>query len=279
MDLISVQTTIEIQICFLAKLLKQMYEKQIECLRIARATRALLQCGVSSSSSLIQSCLDYIRRRQMEDGGWTCLFDTCDSIEVFDLVEEDFIVEQAVNWLESWQAPDGGWGQFPRDISRLPTTCIALCTLYTVHRGSRDSWARAEAFICSTWLQDLAQGGLTYKGGYFLMAASHFPNKASHLPLVDATIKWLTHSQESNGGFAPTHGHVAGPSVSITAIVLDGLLCWVDRVPQPVIDCAVEFILNRQIPGGGWPEHELDEVSSLALPCLRRLLEEMDNDS
>ena len=83
--------------------------------------------------------------------------------------------------------------------------------------------------------------------------------------LVAQTIAHLAQDQNSDGGFAPWKGHPIGSDPWSTGVVLWGLSRWVDQVDHAVLEKALNWLQETQLPSGYWPYHYLDDGTSLAL--------------
>lgn len=250
--------------------LNELYEKEIEPLRLALAVKSLLSCGIQYHTPIVAQSVERLAGLQRPDGGWTGIVDTCHCIYVFGFLDQQDIVEKAGRWLQAQRQPGGGWGRFPRDISRIPTTSLVINTLID-HGFSPTAGLIAEAatFLIATWQKEFGPGGLTYKASHVLSTFSRLPPSTAP-ELANRTLMWLLQQQEPDGGYAPWRGHPGGPTRQITAVVLDGLLDWGTDLPAPGLAAMVAYLLAGQEKSGRWPEHEIDAVSSRALLAIYR---------
>lgn len=251
-------------------LLHELYQKEIEPLRLALSVRSLLTCGVTPSTPVVATSIQRLAELQQPDGGWTGTVDTCCCAYIFGLLHGRDTIERACCWLQAQKRPGGGWGRFPRDISRIPTTSLVINTLLDQHfSAAQDSVTEAAAYLIGAWQKEFAPQSLTYKASHVLSTLARLPSGAAS-DLGERTLDWLIRQQEPGGGYAPWRGHPGGPTAQTTAVVLDGLLDWGCPVPAPTMEGMVHYLLAHQETSGCWPEHEIDAVSSRALAAIYR---------
>jgi hypothetical protein len=117
-------------------------------------------------------------------------------------------------------------------------------------------------WVTTEWQRDFESPvRLSYKAGFFLLAMAQKQKN----DLVVQTIFHLAQDQNSDGGFAPWRGHPIGSDPWSTGVVLWGLSKWIDHIDAMVIEKALAWLRNTQLPSGYWPYHYLDDGTSLAL--------------
>lgn len=201
-----------------------------------------------------------IRKSQHDDGGWTNVPETmlfsalCRSMTTL----QDCYVA-GLSWLRYVRKPNGGWGMSERDISRIPVTGFLLHLLPELSDKKAVNWLKNE------WRKDF--GGdtkLTYKGACFLLGLHASGVTASDCPLIKETYSFLAAEQNEDGGFGPWKDHPIGSDPWSTGIVLLGLLSYDDLIDRKVIERAVDWLAETQLPNGLWPYHYIDEGSAYA---------------
>ncbi|MBW1795164.1 MAG: terpene cyclase/mutase family protein [Deltaproteobacteria bacterium] len=223
-----------------------------------RALAAYVLCQHNQSMPLITD--EEIRESQHSDGGWTNVPETVLFAGLCRLrpVLQD-CYDAALSWLRSVRMTDGGWGTSGRDISRIPITGLLLHLLPGFSDKKAANWLNNE------WRKDF--GGstrLTYKGACFLLGLRAFSVTASDCPLIKETYSFLAAEQNEDGGFGPWKDHPIGSDPWSTGIVLLGLLSYDDLIDKKVIERAVDWLAETQLPNGLWPYHYIDEGSAYA---------------
>ena len=86
----------------------------------ARCISMLAQLGHGRDHQAIRRGLDFLRREQEQDGSWfgrwgvNYIYGTWSALCAFNACDEDLDaphIRKAVEFLKSWQRPDGGWGE------------------------------------------------------------------------------------------------------------------------------------------------------------------------
>ena len=234
-------------------------EMNIEPVRIARSTVAILSLSKQAVSNTIkQSIARFLKRKTVNTGGWSDPEETAWCLASLEKLNTrtGANVEAARVWLEATRHPRGGWGRHSRDMRRIVTTGLVVALLPEVANQSDRQWIRKE------WEKELCGVvKLCYKGGFYLLAEKRDAETA----LPDATIRFLEQDQNDDGGFGPWKNHPVGSDPWSTGIVLWGLSCWIDRVDKSVVERALAWLEKTQLPSGYWPYHYLDEGTSYAL--------------
>ena len=218
----------------------------------------------------------YIIGLQLNDGGWSDAEETMLSIKSLTLMNHrhDPSSEKGKAWLRSQQNPDGGWGRSNRDISRIPVTGLLLHLLPELSEPNAVSWLTDE------WGKDLeSETRLTYKGGLFLLGLSASGVLLNDYPLIEETYTYLSEEQNDDGGFGPWKDHPIGSDPWSTGIVLLGLLSYPELVKREVIERAINWLAENQLPNGLWAYHYIEEGSAYAYWGLVEALKFLSRES
>ena len=190
---------------------------------------------------------------------------------------------RAINWLLAMQSGDGGWAAFDVDnnwavLNQVPfadhnamldPTCpditgrVVECLSRRGMQG-HDAVKRGAAYLMGAQEKDgswYGRWGVNYIYGSFLamrgLAASGAPGAHE---AIHRAAHWLRSIQNSDGGWGEScvsyarDRYVNAPScASQTAWAVLGLLAAGDRDSQQS-RAGVRYLLQRQTPGGGWPE-------------------------
>jgi hypothetical protein len=229
-----------------------------EPIRPARAAAALLAAGCSGRSSLFSGMADYLIARQRPDGGWADPEETAwANAALHGLRGQDHPAAAAgKRWLQSARHPQGGWGRHPRDQARIITTALVNYVAPDLLNQHDRLWLARE------WRQDFESNEpLSYKAGFFLLSIG----RTLADDLAGRTINYLKNDQNDDGGFAPWKGHPQGSEPWSTGVALWGLSSWPDRVHPTVVQRAIDWLADNQLPNGFWPYHYIDDGSALAL--------------
>ena len=232
--------------------------KSLEPVRVARTATALLLAGNNKSGNLFQRAVEQLIQSQRPDGGWSDPEDTAWAVGCISLArgQDDPAVQSAMRWLINERKHGGGWGVHPRDQARIRTTALISALATTVIKKEDINW------LINEWQRDFnSPVQLSYKAGFFLMATPQGHEDG----LVKQTIDHLAQDQNDDGGFAPWEGHPIGSDPWSTGVVLWGLSRWVDQVDHAVLEKALNWLHETQLPSGYWPYHYLDDGTSLAL--------------
>jgi len=112
----------------------------------AAAVQALLHGGWEAHAPVIQAALEFIRRRQHQEGYWESywwdgrMYGTCQSVMALSLsgaVGVERHCRRAVRWLSQKQSADGGWNNGSTGISRPFYTALAVRTLIKAGSGKK----------------------------------------------------------------------------------------------------------------------------------------------
>lgn len=207
--------------------------------------------------SLAHAALPLVLAKQRHDGGWVDVEDTiwCASVLTLSRQKTESL-DSATRWLGAHRTAGGAWGRNERDEPRLPLSAIALRFLAESAAESSD-WARLD----SLWSADLDSNvRLSYKGGFYLCCQ---PLDASSA-LIDRTVDYLIHEMNSDGGYAPWKGHVIGSDPWSTGVCLAGLCRFPGCAGPHVIERALRWLVENQLPSGYWRYHFIDEGSAYA---------------
>ena len=244
--------------------------------RIARVGTCLLITGSNRNNPITAQCKNSICDNQQGDGGWTDVEETIWSLAFLRHIDHDNLepLKKGIKWLSNQKNKDGGWGRTTRDISRIPVTGLLLHLLPELSDQKAVNWLKSE------WGKDL-QGDtrLTYKGGFFLMGLSASGVTIDDCPLIKETYSYLFSEQNEDGGFGPWKDHPIGSDPWSTGIVLRGLLTYPELVRKKVIEKAVNWLAENQLPNGLWTYHYIEEGSAYAYWGLVEALKYLSKES
>jgi squalene-hopene/tetraprenyl-beta-curcumene cyclase len=190
---------------------------------------------------------------------------------------------RAVNWLLAMQSEDGGWAAFDVDnnwavLNKVPfadhnamldPTCpdITGRVLESLCRrglAGHEAVQRGMAYLLHSQEKDgswYGRWGVNYVYGTFLalrgLAATGLPDARE---AIAKAARWLRTVQNPDGGWGESCASynrdrfAPAPSCpSQTAWGVLGLLAAGDA-DSPAVQRGVQYLLERQQPGGGWPE-------------------------
>jgi squalene cyclase len=277
------QTVIQNGVIALFNILQEFLAKRIELERMCRVATLLLQSGVSVNNPVFRQLAERCISEQKDDGGWLDVVDTTWCTSFLGAYKEYFqSVELALTWLNKQRHSDGSWGRTQRDIGRIPVTGLILYLLPQLASESCLKWIEKE------WMRELeTQRGLTYKGAFVLMAFkknNYYPYNPECIP---HTVKWLLEQQNDDSGWGPWKGHPVGSTPFCTGVALIGLLQYPNEIAPKVFQSGIKWLKEKQLPGGLWADHYIEEGSSWAFlafnkitTCLKgreKILEKIDN--
>lgn len=221
----------------------------------------MLLTGSDRNNRVILKSANSILGVQQEDGGWIDAEETMWSLACLKAVgfsnQESY--KKGLRWLNGQGHPDGGWGKTMRDKPRITISGLLLHLLPEVSDPKATNWLKSE------WRKDL-QGSarLTYKGSFFLLGLSASGVSINDCSLIKETYSFLFDEQNDDGGFGPWKGHPIGSDPWSTGIVLLGLLSYPDLIDRVIIEKAVNWLAETQLPNGLWPYHYIEEGSTYA---------------
>ena len=203
---------------------------------------------------------DELRQTQKNDGGWSNVRDTALLAAQCHLRRSlQDCYQSAVSWLTEVRKDKGGWGLTERDMNRIPVTGLLLHLLPELSDQKAVDWLKNE------WSKDFeSQTRLTYKGAFFLLGLSASGIRAGGCPLIKETYSFLADEQNNDGGFGPWKDHPVGSDPWSTGIVLLGLLSYPELVKREVLEKAVNWLGETQLPNGLWAYHYIEEGSAYA---------------
>ena len=218
---------------------------------------------------------DELRQAQKDDGGWNNVRDTALLAELCHLRRSlEDCYQSAVSWLTEVRKDNGGWGLTERDTSRIPITGLLLHLLSELPDSKAVSWLTDE------WGKDLeSDTRLTYKGGFFLLGLSASGVLVHDCPLIEETYTYLFEEQNEDGGFGPWKNHPIGSDPWSTGTVLLGLLSYPELAKRDVIERAVNWLAENQLPNGLWAYHYIEEGSAYAYWGLVEALKFLSRES
>ena len=219
----------------------------------ALATHALLEAGLEPADPRIRAACDWLAERQILDvkgdwaaqapdlapGGWAFQYrndfypDVDDTAVVgmllhrVDSARYHENIARAARWIEGMQSANGGWGAFDKD-----NTADFLNSIPFADHGALldpptvDVTARCISFLCQ------------------------IGHRASH-PTVSRGIGFLKAEQEADGSWFGRWGtnYVYGTWSALCALNAAG-----EDMQAPWIRRAVDWLIARQHPDGGWGE-------------------------
>lgn len=216
-----------------------------------------------------------IIKMQRRDGGWS---NVRESVFCAALCRHHSSLQScyrsACSWLLKIRQGNGGWGRTERDVSRIPITGLLMFILPELADKKAVEWLKRE------WAKDFSRSTrLTYKGGFFLMGLSASKIIVGDCPLIQDTVLYLAEEQNKDGGFGPWKDHPIGSDPWSTGIELLGLLSYPELVKRDVIENAVNWLAETQLPNGLWPYHYIEEGSAYAYWGLVEALKYLSKDS
>ncbi|MFH1933887.1 MAG: prenyltransferase/squalene oxidase repeat-containing protein [Pseudomonadota bacterium] len=260
----------------LLSFLKAKTYHNIEITRLTRVLYVLLFCGAAKRSPFFGGILDDIIERQQPDGGWTDPEETAWAVGSIKLMQDlkDSSISSAIHWLDSVRHTGGGWRRHPRDRQRIPVTGLLLYLLPELSDERSVNWLKNE------WRKDFEGATrLTYKGAFFLLGLSASRGAIDDCPLIEETYSFLHAEQNDDGGFGPWKDHPIGSDPWSTGIVLLGLLSYPELVKRDVIERAVNWLAENQLPNGLWAYHYIEEGSAYAYWGLVEALKFLSRES
>ena len=245
----------------LAGALKALSLNNFETLRIARVGTCLLFTGSNPNNPITSQCTKVICNTQQSDGGWADNEETMWSLAYLKgvgfLHQENY--KKGLQLLNEQRHPNGGWGRAIRGYPRIPNTGLLLHLLPEVSDQDAVNW------LINEWKRDFQSNTrLTYKGAFFLLGLSASGVSINECSLIEETYSFLAHEQNDDGGFGPWKDHPIGSDPWSTGIVLLGLLSYPDLIDRNVIERAVNWLGETQLPNGLWPYHYIEEGSAYA---------------
>ena len=241
--------------------LENCFDKRTETMRVARIGICLLITGGDRNTNINLKSRNLIIGSQQADGGWTDNEETILSLSFLERLEyiNNEYFDRGILWLRDQRHPDGGWGRTNRDISRIPITGLLLHLLPELSDQKAVEWLKNE------WTKDFeSQTRLTYKGAFFLLGLSASGVSTDDCLLIKRTYSFLADEQNDDGGFGPWKDHPIGSDPWSTGIVLLGLLSYPELVKREVLEKAVNWLGETQLPNGLWAYHYIEEGSAYA---------------
>jgi len=218
-------------------------------------------CGCHVHSPMLRIIIELLLQQQQPDGGWSEPEETAWAIRIAEpiLGRQSPPILSAFQWLNAVRHPAGGWGRHSRDKARIPITGLLLHLLPEVSDEKAINWLKNE------WGQDFeGDTRLTYKGAFFLLGLSASGVAIGDCPLIKETCSFLHAEQNDDGGFGPWKDHPIGSDPWSTGIVLLGLLSYPDLTDRSVVERAVKWLTENQLPNGLWAYHYIEEGSAYA---------------
>lgn len=238
----------------------QFISKEIELKRIARLASLLIKNGVNLNNNIFTALQSNCNKLQKDDGGWT---DVEETIWVLSFLRNFNQGEKTINngfyWLNQQRHSNGSWGNGQRDIGRIPLTGLLLHLHPSMSSSETTSWLENEYSR-----ENKNPPRLTYKGAFFLLGLKVSADKADNSPLIEEIYTFIANEQNNDGGFGPWKDHPIGSEPWSTGIVLLGLLSYPELIKKEVIERAVNWLAENQLPNGLWPYHYIEEGSAYA---------------
>lgn len=243
------------------------------------AARGVATERLARAAVVVRWSDDVLERRiwgsQLNDGGWADVEESLWALRYLESIEAvaDHRFSRGIKWIESQRSDTGGWGKTTRDNARIVTTALVL-TLAGIKTNLKDlRWIEKE------WQKDLSSGlALTYKGALVLLSFGQLNAAAPNQELMECTVGYLSKQQNADGGFGPWRNHPIGGDPWSTGICLAGLCSFPETVDKEVIERAVNWLHDTQLPSGLWPYHFIDEGSAYAYWGLKEALNVLSGD-
>ena len=249
---------------------------EVEAKRLALCLLSLIVAGSFIKTNTVEKAIKYIIDRQHSDGGWIDVEEAILAVKLISICGDydPPIWDKGFKWILSQRNSDGGWGKTNRDISRIPVTGLLLHLLPELSDEKAVNWLKNE------WRKDFEDATrLTYKGAFFLLGLSDSGVSIDDCSLIKETYSYLFDEQNEDGGFGPWKGHPIGSDPWSTGIVLLGLLSYPGLVKREVIERAVNWLAENQLPNGLWAYHYIEEGSAYAYWGLVEALKFLSRES
>jgi squalene cyclase len=166
-------------------------------------------------------------------------------------------------WLFSMQNPDGGWSAY---VWGLPERTVGPIMQTNARIDMSDPMSILKAVLNPPPVTgDPSTEDLT---GRVLHCMGHLGEQASSSPAIAHAIEFLKRQQRPTG---PWWGRWVLNYVSSTAFVLMGLRAVGVDFKEPWVQRAVQWVLSKQNPDGGWgegPESYRDEATAGVGPTM-----------
>lgn len=183
----------------------------------------------------------------------------------------------AYGWLANNQNPDGGWGSFKGQPSRVYLTALALRALLTANPAGDDTTARAIEWLFCIRSPDEPGWGVAagapssqthtamavlalnaaknvapkrLRGAYSWLRKSYDPSR-----IVDSTSKIESYNVEAVVGGKKFTWHNSLPHYSAPFVLLALMTDHEERIGESFLQ-GVNTIIDLQEPGGNWPNVE-----------------------
>jgi len=239
----------------------QFISKEIELKRVTRVASLLIKNGADLNNSIFGKLRNNCKELQKDDGGWTDVEETVwvlSFLKNFD--QEKKTIENGFYWLNQQKHSNGSWGNSQRDMGRIPITGLIVYLHPEISSKKTISWLENE------WNREKENSPiLTYKGAFILLGLKASAEIAYTTPLIEEIYTFLANEQNDDGGFGPWKDHPIGSEPWSTGIVLLGLLSYPELIKKEVIEKAVDWLAENQLPNGLWPYHYIEEGSAWAL--------------
>lgn len=248
----------------LSQTTKDFLSKEIELTRICRLAVLLKESGVNINSIIFPKIAEKCIEMQRADGGWSDVPETMWCTSLLNLSDEyEVYVERALKWIYSQRKEAQGWGKSIRDTARIPITGLMLYLLPQLSSDEYFNWLERE------WKKEF-QGlpCLSYKAAFTLMAFVKNNYHPEDNEIILKTVRWLADQQNNDGGWGPWKDHPVGSDPWCTGICLVSLLHYPDELPQKVLQKALEWLKEKQLPNGLWAYHYIEDGSVWALYAL-----------
>lgn len=192
--------------------LTNLQSRKIEIRRITRPYALLLMAGYPNEKiplEVVNACIN----SQHDDGGFIGNVDTIWNIKFLEYFP-DYYKERskAIQWLQSDNGIEPGFGQNKRDIHRIPVTGLALFLIPEIREYRHYEWLETK------WSAE--KNGLTYKGAYTILAYMNCKLSSHQEMLLQDIGTWLVGQQYQNGGYGPRKNHPVGTDVRFTSLAL-----------------------------------------------------------
>lgn len=272
---------------FLNEVLYKMIEKKIENSRLIKVVYSLIKSGFEIKDVVIKYIFNNLNSYK-KNNIWTNTEENIYSYYIIKKFKRKY-VDQIYNCFLLTQNKDGGWGRYVGDISRITSTSFVIYNLSNINPQFKNTinYNKAIRFVYDCWKNDFnGIDSLLYKAAYFLLAFSTLNNNRNICEyndlniLIDKTLNLLISNKERNGGYKPYKKFPGNTSIIYSTIILNALSSS-SYITKPGVEYVIYKIVNylykNMLSSGGWPIHEIENITSEIIITLIKVLKNEKN--